>query len=176
MNKLVLKPIITVEDKNVFISEVQEAFQVGFEKEFGHSDEKILPKKDIEQSFSAKGSEAYFAVVDGKIVGGTVIVIDSETGRNHLDLLYVKTSCQSKGTGQRIWSAVEKLHPETKVWETHTPYFEKRNIHFYVNRLGFHIVEFFNQQHKDPHQNGESAEGMPEGVGDEFFRFEKIMK
>ena len=50
MNKLVLKPIITVEDKNVFISEVQEAFQVGFEKEFGHSDEKILPQKDIEES------------------------------------------------------------------------------------------------------------------------------
>ena len=26
-----------------------------------------------------------------------------------------------------------------------TPYFEKRNIHFYVNRLGFHIVEFWNK-------------------------------
>ena len=27
----------------------------------------------------------------------------------------------------------------------------KRNIHFYVNRCGFHIVEFFNEKHPDPH-------------------------
>lgn len=26
----------------------------------------------------------------------------------------------------------------------------KRNIHFYVNRCGFHIVEFFNSHHPDP--------------------------
>ena len=25
---------------------------------------------------------------------------------------------------------VEKMHPEVKIWETVTPYFEKRNIHF----------------------------------------------
>ena len=39
------------------------------------------------------------------------------------------------------------MHPEIRVWETVTPYFEKRNIHFYVNRLGFHIVEFWNKYH-----------------------------
>ena len=26
----------------------------------------------------------------------------------------------------------------------------KRNIHFYVNKCGFHIVEFFNSLHPDP--------------------------
>lgn len=31
-----------------------------------------------------------------------------------------------------------------------TPYFEKRNIQFYVNRSGFHIVEFFSSHHPDP--------------------------
>ena len=30
------------------------------------------------------------------------------------------------------------------------PYFEVRNIHFYVNKCGFHIVEFFNERHPDP--------------------------
>ena len=34
-------------------------------------------------------------------------------------------------------SEIEKKHPNTKVWETVTPYFEKRNIHFYVNLCNF---------------------------------------
>ena len=66
---------------------------------------------------------------------------------NHLDLLYVKSGVQGKGIGKSIWYAVEKLYPDTKVWETCTPYFEKRNIHFYVNICGFHITEFFNEKH-----------------------------
>ena len=65
--------------------------------------------------------------------------------------------------------AIEQLHPQTKIWETVTPYFEKRNFHFYVNRCGFHIVEFFNPHHRDP--------SIPEDMvgGDFFFRFEKRM-
>lgn len=175
MSSLKLLPV-TEQKKPLFVKEAQEAFQVGYELEFGSCDEIILPEKDIEESFVAKGAESYFAIIDNEIVGGTIIVINSETGKNHLDLLYVKVGCQGKGTGQVIWNAIEALHPETKVWETHTPYFEKRNIHFYVNRLGFHIVEFFNQQHKDPYQNGVPAGGMPEEIGFEFFRFEKIIK
>ena len=72
---------------------------------------------------------------------------DTETQHNHLDLLYVKSGVQGKGIGKSIWYAVEKLYPDTKVWETCTPYFEKRNIHFYVNICGFHITEFFNEKH-----------------------------
>ena len=33
MNKLILRPIISVEDKNIFISEIQEAFQNAYIKE-----------------------------------------------------------------------------------------------------------------------------------------------
>ena len=60
------------------------------------------------------------------------------------------------------------------MWETCTPYFEKRNIHFYVNKCGFHIVEFYNEFHKDldmPDGDRTSEEG-PE----EMFRFIKVMK
>ena len=53
-------------------------------------------------------------------------------------------------------------------------YYDKRNIHFYVNRCGFKIVEFFNPKHKDPHQKGESAGNIPE-ENNYFFRFEKEM-
>lgn len=175
MNKLILVPVAE-QEKPLFIKQIQEAFQVGYESEYGLCDDIILPKKDIEESFTAKGAEAYFALINGEIVGGAVITVNNKTKNNHLDLLYVKVGCQSKGTGQAIWRAIEELHPETDVWETHTPYFEKRNIHFYVNRLGFHIVEFYNQRHKDPHQNGEPAGGMPTECGYDFFRFKKMMK
>ena len=59
--------------------------------------------------------------------------------------------------------------------ETVTPYFEKRNIHFYVNRCGFHIVEFYNSHHHDPNDpdsqeaSDEQDDQFPEGM----FRFEK---
>ena len=52
-----------------------------------------------------------------------------------------------------------------------TPYFETRNIHFYVNRCGFHIVEFFNERH--PYE-GPDAEDANELGG--AFRFQKIME
>lgn len=71
------------------------------------------------------------------------------------------------------WRAIEALHPETLVWETCTPYFEKRSIHFYVNKCGFHITEFHNAFHKDPHApRGEDADAAP----DEMLCFEKVMR
>ena len=65
------------------------------------------------------------------------------------------------------------MHPEIKVWETITPYFEKRNIHFYVNRCGFHIVEFWNK-----YQHGPAVPEEEEGhwsMDDEMFVFRKVI-
>ena len=55
------------------------------------------------------------------------------------------------------------------MWETVTPYFEKRNIHFYVNKCGFKIVEYLSEKYHNPDE-----EGLP--GGEDFFRFEKIMR
>lgn len=70
MSTLILRPLISEEDKNIFISEIQEAFQKAYIKEFGNFEKTILPVKDIEESFAAKGSEAYIAEIDGERVGG----------------------------------------------------------------------------------------------------------
>ncbi|WP_455528556.1 GNAT family N-acetyltransferase [Huintestinicola sp.] len=160
---------LTDDDMPIFIRDMQEAFQKGAAQDFADIDEEILPESDIVESLSKKGAAAYKAVIDGEMLGGAIIVIDSETQHNHLDFLYVKYGTQSKGIGQKMWNEIEKLYPDTKVWETCTPYFEKRNIHFYINRLGFHAVEFFNPHHKDP--------AVPDDMigGDYFFRFEKSM-
>ncbi len=78
--------------------------------------------------------------------------------------------------GYAAWCEVEKLHPEVKVWETVTPYFETRNIHFYVNRCGFHIVEFFNKFHPDPNDPDNEHMDIEDQFPDGMFRFEKVMK
>lgn len=158
------------EDMVEFKKDMQYAFKMGAVNEFGEIDSEILPEEDIDLSLSKNGSVAYKAVMDGEMVGGAIIVIDEISQHNHLDFLYVKYGVQSKGIGQTIWRQIERNHPNTKVWETVTPYFEKRNIHFYINQLGFQAVEFFNPHHKDP--------TIPDDMlgGDYFFRFEKNMK
>ena len=156
--------LVTDNELKQYKADVQEAFQKGFEEQFGETADIIIPEKDIDQSLNAKGSIAYKAVVNGKMVGGAIVVIDEETQHNHLDLLFVKYGTQGKGIGKAIWFEIEKLHPNTKVWETCTPYFERRNIHFYVNVCGFHIVEFFNDKHPMPDTPedfvGDGNEGM----------------
>ena len=156
--------IITDEDLNQYKADMQEAFQKGFEDVFGKTEDIILPEKDIDNSLKEKGSVAYKAVVDGEMVGGVVVVIDEKTQHNHLHLLYVKCGTHSKGIGKAMWDEIERLHPKTKVWETCTPCFERRNIHFYVNKCGFHIVEFLNE--KNPGSDmpedfiGDGGQGM----------------
>ena len=164
-------------DRERFIRDNQEAFNYGALEEFGRRDDhfeeegEIISRETIERSID--GGEAYRIMQGGKPVGGVVIRVDGERG--DLDLLFVSPKAHSRGIGYAAWCAVERLHPEVTVWETVTPYFEKRNIHFYVNRCGFHIVEFYNSHHPDPNDpdTGEATEDQfPKGM----FRFEKVMQ
>jgi len=168
-----LKPLVP-SDREDFIKDNQEAFNYGALEEFGRrddhfeEDEEIISRETIERSID--GGEAYRIWQGGKKVGGVVIKVDG--GRGDLELLFVSPKAHSKGIGYAAWCAVEKLHSEVTVWETVTPYFEKRNIHFYVNRCGFHIVEFFNSHHPDPNDPDAAAQ-MDEQFPDGMFRFEK---
>ena len=173
METVTLVPL-TQKDREQFIMDNQEAFNYGALEEFGRRDVRfeeegeIISRNTIEKSIDS--GEAYRIMQEGKPVGGVVIRTDGEHG--DLDLLFVSPHVHSKGIGYSAWCAVEKLHPEVTVWETVTPYFEKRNIHFYVNRCGFHIVEFFNSHHPDPN-DPEAAEQIDEQFQDGMFRFEK---
>ena len=72
-------------DLEQYKKDMQEAFQKGFEEDFGKTDEIILPEEDVNRSLNTKGSVAYKAVVDDEMVGGAVVVIYEETQHNHLD-------------------------------------------------------------------------------------------
>lgn len=165
-------------DRELFIKDNQEAFNFGAMDEFGLRDEhfeeegQIISRDTIEHSIN--NGQAYRIVDEcDNFVGGAVIKVEAEKG--DLDLLFVSPAVHSKGIGYAAWCEIEKLYPEVKKWETITPYFEQRNIHFYVNRCGFHIVEFFNKFHPDPNETDmdfeESNEQFPYGM----FRFEKII-
>ena len=165
-------------DRNQFILDNQEAFNYGALEEFGLRDDhfesegEIISRETIEKSIDA--GMAYRIMLDGRKVGGVVITVDGERG--NLDLLFVSPQEHSKGIGLAAWREVEKLHPKVTVWETVTPYFEKRNIHFYVNRCGFHIVEFFNSHHPDPN-DADSPDSAVDGQFPEgMFLFEKVMR
>ena len=159
------------EDLKEFKKLMQEAFQYGYESVYGNDKEQVLPDKDIDDNLKNPNSYAYEMIDKDEIVGGIIVTIDKKTNYNHLDFLFVKVGVQSRGIGQMIWKEIEALYPDTKVWETCTPYFDKRNIHFYVNRLGFQIVEYFNEKHPDTNKPQDCYE-----EDDGMFRFEKWYK
>ena len=175
MANITLLPLAP-DDRNQFILDNQEAFNYGALEEFGRRDDhfeeegEIISRGTIEKSID--GGEAYRIIQDGQPVGGVVIRVNGERG--DLDLLFVSPKAHSRGIGYAAWCAVEQLHPEVTIWDTVTPYFEKRNIHFYVNRCGFHIVEFYNSHHPDPN-DPDVGQQMDEQFPDGMFRFEKRM-
>ena len=178
MKKTITLEPLSAEDREQFILDNQLAFKYGALEEFGKRDNhidcdgEVISRRMIESSIDADGGKAYRIMLDGKKVGGVVLNIDTKTYHNHLELLFVLPEEHGKGIGFEAWCAVEELYPKTRIWETYTPYFEKRNIHFYINKCGFHAVEFFCESHKD-----KNAPDINDAEGpDEMFRFIKIMK
>ena len=174
--KVALLPLAS-ENREKFILDNQWAFKYGAMQEFGQRDNhidddgEIISRKTIEECIDAEENDTYCIVVNDEIKGGAVVKIDEKTNHNHLELFFVTPEEHSKGVGFAAWQEIEKLYPSTIVWETCTPYFEKRNIHFYVNKCGFQIVEFFNEFNVDKTAPKEDGEGP-----DEMFRFIKEMK
>lgn len=159
-------------DYNGFCADVCEIFSIAVIEAFGKpkDDKDIISSDEILEIISEPDCETYAVYADGVKVGGISIKIDAATQHNSAELFYIYPEHHSKGLGFQIWQAVERLYPDTRVWRLITPYFEKRNIHFYVNKCGFKIVEFFNKAHIDSarSQTGDDCQ-------DEYFVFEKVM-
>lgn len=155
-----------------FKAELQEAFAVAVVDEFGELPDGPIPSDDdLDSAIQAPGAVVLRILVNGRIVGGAVVTINESTQHNTLSLFFLKVGEQNLGLGHKAWLAIEERYPQTVTWQTHTPYFEKRNIHFYVNKCGFKIIEFFHAHHPDPHHPGSGDQQDCEG-----FQFEKIMR
>lgn len=155
-----------------FCKDLQDAFAIAVVEDFGSVCEGAIPSdEDIYASFEALNAVVLRILEEGRWVGGAVVSIDAGTQINSLDFFFIQAGEIGRGLGRKAWKALEQHYPDTKVWITHTPYFEKRNIHFYVNVCGFSIVEYFNNYHKD--QRHPTDPDLPGDGG--MFRFEKRM-
>ncbi|HEM5984867.1 TPA: GNAT family N-acetyltransferase [Streptococcus suis] len=164
---LELRPLLE-EEREEFIRRNQVAFREALKEEMPEGEE-VISRKEVLESLLAQKAQTFQVYWKNDLVGGVVVQIDSATNHNSLDLLFVDGNHKGKGLGLTIWQAIEQAYPDTEVWETYTPHFEVRNIHFYVNKCGFQIVEFFNPAHPMEH--------VPDFPDAElFFRFEKRMK
>ena len=166
------------EDLPSVAAALQEAFAPAVYEAFGPRDYGPIPSdEDVWASFNAPGAVVYHILQGEERVGGAVLRINEESLHNVLELFFLSPKHHGAGLGLAAWQAIEALYPQTRVWETVTPYFEKRNIHFYVNKCGFHIVEFFNGHHVSPDVSvSVCRDGSPMPGMDEYFRFEKVMR
>ena len=153
-----LKPLDAA-DRESFIADLQEAFEhfVGDARDsfidtslledgtVNPAAPPILPREDIEESLSRSDAQALRIIENGTAVGGVILTVKGDRGE--IEILAINASAHGRGIGARAWTAIEEAYPDVREWELVTPYFEVRNIHFYVNKCGFHIVEFFNEHH-----------------------------
>lgn len=65
-------------DKEWFIKDLQKAFRIAVIEEYGEQEGEIIPREDIEKSMDTKGAETFHIVLNGKTVGGVVVVIDEK--------------------------------------------------------------------------------------------------
>ena len=169
-------------DREQFILDNQRAFKYGALQKFGEHDNhinddvEIISRNTIERCIDNPDNETYRIVLNGKNVGGAILKINNKTNINELEILFVSPEEHTKGIGYGAWLEIEQLHPKTVIWETCTPYFEKRNIHFYVNKCGFHIDEFWCEYFNSSHKKTEGENLDPNELEDIMFHFIKVMK
>ena len=156
-----------------FQQKMVESFQSGVLARLGDlSAAPIPPEDDLSRCSQNKDCDLWAIVLDRVPVGAAVIEKNDVTGKYSLDLLFIFKEYINKRIGFKTWQLIESTYPAAKVWETHTPYFERRNIHFYVNKCGFKIVEFFNESHREvEHDLTEEFQDMNTSG---FFRFENL--
>jgi len=160
-------------DFPAFKRDLQAAFALAVVEEMGELPDGPIPSdEDLDKALAAPNAIVLHILHEERTVGGAVVTINPDTQANSLDLLFITVGNHGRGLGKAAWFAIEEMFPDTRSWETVTPYFEKRNIHFYVNVCGFHIVQYYHKRNPDPHSP--SPTGLPDDS--EMFRFMKEMR
>lgn len=90
------------------------------------------------------GADSYCIHVDGALAGAVIVFQNPQKQENFLGCIFLSPTLRGKGLGKAVWDGVEKMYPDTKVWRTETPLCSRRNLNFYINKLGFmayHITD-----------------------------------
>ena len=148
MNNIILENV-KKDDISIFKNKLIESF-VFAAKHYFKDDimDKVPEEKDIEESLNTEKIYSYNLIQNNKKIGGTIVEINDKTKHNELHFFFIYPEYQNKKMGYLSWKSIENKYPQTELWTCYTPYFEKRNINFYVNKCGFHIVAFYNKYNK----------------------------
>lgn len=98
----------------------------------GYDDGSFLRRNGLES-----GADSFCILVDGQLAGAVIIFQNPEKQENFLGCIFLSPSLRGRGLGKAIWTEVERLYPDVKVWRTETPLYSRRNLNFYINKLGF---------------------------------------
>lgn len=159
-------------DMPEFKRRLQESFTRAAEEAFAEWGDVIPPERDIDESLAAEGAEPLQIVYEGRNVGGAIVTGDGSA--MHLDFIFIDPDSQNLHLGLAAWNAIEARYPDARTWELVTPYHEKRNIHFYVNKCGFAITEYYNDRHPDPNFPADEGGDYP-GEDGGLFKFVKTV-
>ena len=131
--------LATTTDRGRFIDSLQAAFRRADGKN-------KFRTEDLPSFFDKTRATLLDIIADKEIVGGAVLMINDETKHNRLSLFFVNVTSQGKGIGFAAWQAIERLYPDTKVWYASTPWLDRRNVHFYLNKCGFVAFSIYGEQ------------------------------
>lgn len=124
------------EERELFIDNLQTAFRRA-------DGSNKFRNEDLPRFFKRTNATLWNILADKALVGGAVLTINGMTNRNKLSLFFVNADYRNRGIGFAAWRVIEKLFPATKVWEASTPWLDKRNLHFYLNKCRFNAVSIY---------------------------------
>lgn len=158
------------DEKDKFKQNARDAFLKGLAEAFPsyENPEKIAPipsNEDFDESLYSENIHIYWIYIQKVNVGGVILEIDSIKGENNVDILFINATAQGLGIGTKVWSEIENYFPNTSIWKLSTPYFEKRNIKFYLENCNFYITGM--------HTHSFCIDSINKEF--DFFDFEKVM-
>lgn len=92
-----------------------------------------------------KDATSFTVYFENDLVGAVILWINPLTNIHKLGCVFIDPSYQDKHLGTDIWKKIESMYPDTIMWQTETPLYSKRNLHFYVNKCGFEVVGKMNE-------------------------------
>lgn len=75
--------------------------------------------------------------VDGQPSGAVIVFCNPEKKENFLGCIFLSPTLRGRGLGKAVWEKLEARYPDVRVWRTETPLYSRRNLNFYINKLGF---------------------------------------
>lgn len=128
------------DERETFIANLQAAFRRADGTDKFHGE-------DLPRFFDRTNAVLLNVLADKNLVGGAVLILNYATQRNKLSLFFVNAEWRNRGIGLAAWRVIEKLFPITVVWEASTPWQDKRNLHFYLNKCGFNAVSIYSARY-----------------------------